>query len=104
LDEALADHSGRAQNPDGKFCFDSHKHSSVQEDGLAQGKKPLLKPMAGNSNAGIAFGHDLASAAKLQSAIESSEFNEKNLISLQADGKLSRSFSSPIRTKQERFG
>src|ERR1035437_1621776 len=34
LNEALADHSGRAEDADGIFVLDGHKHSSVQEDGL----------------------------------------------------------------------
>jgi hypothetical protein len=38
LDESLADHSGRAQDSDGKFCFEVHKHSSVQEDGVGSRK------------------------------------------------------------------
>src|SRR6202041_2202185 len=33
LNEALADHSGRAQNSDWKFGSDGHEHSSVQEYG-----------------------------------------------------------------------
>jgi hypothetical protein len=59
--------------------------------------------MAWTRKAGIASGRDLASAMNPKSAFEAYRFNEKNPISAQAEGELSRSLSSPIRTMQERL-